>query len=103
MTARTLPRFVSLALLLTALSASAQEQVLDPAAVRHRLFSPEENMEVARLMLPAMSRSERLGFLSMARDGAPPEMFDAVLQFAAKPTLPREDWIHLSEGLGLAA
>jgi outer membrane beta-barrel protein len=47
MTARTLPRFVSLALLLTALSASAQEQVLDPAAVRHRLFSPEENMEVS--------------------------------------------------------
>jgi outer membrane beta-barrel protein len=47
MNARTLPRFVSLAFLLTALSASAQEQVLDPAAVRHRLFSPEEKLEAS--------------------------------------------------------
>ena len=47
MNARNLPRFVSLALLLTALSASAQEQVLDPAAVRHRLFSPGERLEAS--------------------------------------------------------
>ncbi|WNG37453.1 outer membrane beta-barrel domain-containing protein [Archangium violaceum] len=47
MTARIFPRFVSLALLLTALSASAQEQVLDPAAVRHRLFSPGERLEAS--------------------------------------------------------
>ena len=47
MIARILPRFVSLALLLTALSASAQEQVLDPAAVRHRLFSPGERLEAS--------------------------------------------------------
>jgi hypothetical protein len=36
-----------LALLLTALFASAQPQVLDPAAVRHRLFSPEEHQEAS--------------------------------------------------------
>ncbi|HYO51906.1 outer membrane beta-barrel domain-containing protein [Archangium sp.] len=47
MTARILPRFISLALLLTALSAPAQEQVLDPAAVRHRLFSPGERLEAS--------------------------------------------------------
>jgi outer membrane beta-barrel protein len=47
MTARNLPRFVSLALVLTVLSASAQEQVLDPAAVRHRLFSPGERLEAS--------------------------------------------------------
>ncbi|WP_082175928.1 outer membrane beta-barrel domain-containing protein [Archangium gephyra] len=47
MNARNLPRFVSLALVLTALSASAQEQVLDPAAVRHRLFSPGERLEAS--------------------------------------------------------
>jgi outer membrane beta-barrel protein len=47
MTARSFPVFASLLLLLTALSAPAQEQVLDPAAVRHRLFSPGESMEVS--------------------------------------------------------
>jgi outer membrane beta-barrel protein len=47
MTARFLFRFVSLALGLMALSASAQEQVLDPAAVRHRLFSPEKHLEAS--------------------------------------------------------
>jgi outer membrane beta-barrel protein len=47
MTARTFPLSASLVLLLTALSASAQEQVLDPAAVRHRLFSPGENLEAS--------------------------------------------------------
>jgi len=44
---RSLFRFVSLAFLLTGLSASAQEQVLDPAAVRHRLFSPGERLEAS--------------------------------------------------------
>jgi outer membrane beta-barrel protein len=47
MTARTLSLSASLLLLLTALSASAQEQVLDPAAVRHRLFSPGEKLEAS--------------------------------------------------------
>lgn len=47
MTARTLPLFASLVFLLTAHSASAQEQVLDPAAVRHRLFSPGEKLEAS--------------------------------------------------------
>ncbi|WP_257446637.1 outer membrane beta-barrel domain-containing protein [Archangium lipolyticum] len=47
MNARTLPLSASLALLLTAMSAQAQQQVLDPAAVRHRLFSPEEHLEVS--------------------------------------------------------
>jgi outer membrane beta-barrel protein len=47
-------RFVSLALVLTALSASAQQQVLDPAAVRHRLHSPAEHLELSLLVgLPA--------------------------------------------------
>lgn len=47
MTARIHPHSVSLALVLTALSAAAQEQVLDPAAVRHRLFSPGERLEAS--------------------------------------------------------
>ena len=47
MTPRISYRFVSLALVLTALGASAQQQVLDPAAVRHRLFSPEEHLELS--------------------------------------------------------
>lgn len=47
MTARTPFRLVSLSLLLAALSAPAQEQVLAPAAVRHRLFSPDEHLEAS--------------------------------------------------------
>jgi outer membrane beta-barrel protein len=54
MNARILPRFFSLALLLAAPSAPAQEQVLDPAAVRHRLFSPGEHLEASLTVgLPA--------------------------------------------------
>jgi|GEM_PF-264370 len=54
MTPRIPIRFVSLVLVLTALSAPAQQQVLDPAAVRHRLFSPEEHLELSLAVgLPA--------------------------------------------------
>lgn len=54
MTSRLPLRFVSLALVLTALSASAQQQVLDPAAVRHRLYSPAEHLELSLAVgLPA--------------------------------------------------
>ncbi len=47
MTARIPFRIVPLTLLLTALSASAQQHVLDPSAVRHRLFSPQEHLEAS--------------------------------------------------------
>ncbi|WP_434390124.1 outer membrane beta-barrel domain-containing protein [Melittangium boletus] len=54
MTPRISFRFVSLALVLSALSASAQQQVLDPAAVRHRLYSPENRLELSLAVgLPA--------------------------------------------------
>ena len=54
MTARLLSRIVPLTLVLTALGASAQEQVLDPSAVRHRLFSPQEHLEASLTVgLPA--------------------------------------------------
>jgi outer membrane beta-barrel protein len=54
MTSRVPFRFVSLALVLTALSASAQQQVLDPAAVRHRLYSSEGRLEASLTVgLPA--------------------------------------------------
>jgi len=66
-------------------------------------LDPEETMAVMQLMLPAMNRTERVGFLTFARQAAPPEAFDAVINFAARPTLKREDWLHLTEGLGLAA
>ncbi len=46
MIARALPVLASL-LPLLALPASAQEQVLDPAAVRHRLYSPGGRLEVS--------------------------------------------------------
>lgn len=54
MTSRFCSRFLSLALVLTALGAAAQQQVLDPAAVRHRLYSPEQHLELSLMVgLPA--------------------------------------------------
>ena len=47
MIARNLFHTVALAVTLTAVSAAGQEQVLDPAAVRHRLFSPGERLEAS--------------------------------------------------------
>jgi len=47
MIARNLFHTVALAVTLTAVSAAGQEQVLDPAAVRHRLYAPGERLEAS--------------------------------------------------------
>jgi hypothetical protein len=66
-------------------------------------LAPEEAIAEMQLMIPAMNRDERIRFLSFARSAAPPEAFEAIMNFAARPTLGAEDYRHLSGGLGLAA
>lgn len=65
-------------------------------------LTPEQNIAVMRLMLPAMNRAERAGLLGGMKAGAPPEAYAAVIDLAARPTLPRSDFAEL-ERLGLAA
>ncbi|HYD99671.1 MAG TPA: hemerythrin domain-containing protein [Alphaproteobacteria bacterium] len=66
-------------------------------------IEPPEMMEYMRLMLPAMNRTERAGLLGLMRQGAPPEAFAAVLDHAARPLLPPEEWRDLAARLDLAA
>ena len=55
-----------------------------------------------RMMLPAMNPEERTGLLTGMKAGAPPEAYAAVIEHAARPTLPRAEFADL-ERLGLAA
>jgi hypothetical protein len=66
-------------------------------------LAPEAMIAVARLMIPAATRTDRLAMLGAIRANAPAEAFDALIGLAAQPTLSEADVIHLSEGLGLAA
>ena len=63
---------------------------------------PEELMAGMGLMIPAMNRQERAGFLSFVRAGAPPEAFAAILG-VVKPALAANDWDDLAGWLQLAA
>jgi len=66
-------------------------------------LAPEEMVAVARLMIPAATRTDRLAMLGAMRANAPAEAFAAIIGLAAQPTLSPADFAHLSEGLGLAA
>jgi hypothetical protein len=65
-------------------------------------LAPEENIAFMRIMLPAMNPLERAGLLTGMKAGAPPEAYAAVIEHAARPTLPANDFAEL-ERLGLAA
>ena len=56
-----------------------------------------------KLMIPAMNGPERIAFLGFVRATAPTEVFEALLNFAARPTLAPADYQAVAEGLGLAA
>lgn len=64
---------------------------------------PEEMMAVAGLMIPAATRTDRIGMLSAMRANAPAEAFGAIMAMAVQPNISADDFAHLSEGLGLAA
>lgn len=65
-------------------------------------LSPTETIDVMRLMLPAMNPAERTGLLTGMKAGAPQQAYAAVIEHAARPTLPVDDFAEL-ERLGLAA
>lgn len=65
-------------------------------------LSPDENIAFMRLMLPAMNPAERTALLTAMKSDAPPEAYAAVIDLAARPTLPPEDFARLG-ALGLAA
>lgn len=65
-------------------------------------LTPEENIAIMRLMLPAMNRPERNALLGGMKAGAPPEAYDAVIEMAARPTLAGEEFDDLRRQ-GLAA
>lgn len=69
---------------------------------------PDRMIAFSQMMLPAASPTERVTMLSrvragMIRDGVPPEAFAGLLNFGAKPALPRGEWEALVRDLGEAA
>lgn len=65
-------------------------------------LAPEEVIAFMRLMLPAMNPAERTGLLTGMKADAPPEAYSAVIELAARPTLPANDFTEL-ERQGLVA
>lgn len=64
---------------------------------------PEKNMAFMRMMIPAMSPFERAALLGAMQKGAPPEVFHAVMEFAARPTLSEAEFNDLAGRLKRAA
>lgn len=62
---------------------------------------PQKAMAAMRLMIPAISRDERVRLLAGMKENAPKEIFEAVMEHAARPTLCREDFSNLSRRLML--
>jgi hypothetical protein len=62
---------------------------------------PEKAIYSMRLMLPALSRDERLLLLSGVKAKAPPPVFEAVINLAARMTLSAADFAELEHELGL--
>jgi hypothetical protein len=66
-------------------------------------LSPDEIVAFGRLMIPAATRADRISLLSAVRANAPAEAFEAIMTFAARPSLCHGDYVHLCLGLGLPA
>lgn len=64
---------------------------------------PEKNMAFMRMMIPAMNPAERTAMLDAMRRGAPPEIFQAVIEFAVRPSLTQKAFDDLADRLQLAA
>jgi hypothetical protein len=62
---------------------------------------PEEVIAWMKLAIPAMNGPERVRFLAFVRGGAPAEAFEALLNFAVRPSLTPTDYRAVE--LGLAA
>jgi hypothetical protein len=66
-------------------------------------LEPDEVIAFGRTMIPAATRPERIILLDALRANAPAEAFAAILTQSARPTLDDADYVHLCEGLGIAA
>lgn len=66
-------------------------------------LAPDMAIAFMQLIIPAIEAGERVEFLSFARASAPPEAFEAILNFAARPALAPAEFARLTEELGLAA
>jgi len=64
---------------------------------------PDKNMAFMRIMIPAINPAERVALLGAMKEGAPPEVFQAVIDFAARPGLSASEFAHLADALKLAA
>jgi hypothetical protein len=64
-------------------------------------LSPEKAMLSMRLMIPALSRDDRVRLLAGMKSNVPKDVFEAVMEHAARPTLSREDFTNLSRRLML--
>ena len=65
-------------------------------------ISPQENLAVARWMVPAMNPLERAGMLVAAKAGMPPEAFLGVLEHV-RPHVDARGWQKLAAAIGVAA
>jgi len=65
-------------------------------------ISPQENLAVARWMVPAMNPFERAGMLGAAKAGMPPEPFLGVLEHV-RPHVDARGWQKLAAAIGLPA
>lgn len=66
-------------------------------------LSPEKNLAFMRVMIPAMNPLEWAQMLGAMQKGAPPEIFDAVIEFAVRPALNPKAFGDLASRLKLAA
>ena len=80
----------------------SDEQIIAMERAIVASLSPEKAMFSMRLMLPAMTRDERAGFLTVMRPGVPAEVFTAVIEHAARPNLAPADFADLTGRLGLS-
>ncbi len=64
---------------------------------------PEKNMAFMRTMIPAMNPAERAALLGAMKKGAPPEVFNAVIEFAVRPSLSETAFGDLANRLQIAA
>jgi hypothetical protein len=64
---------------------------------------PEKSMAFMRIMIPAINPAERAALLGAMKKDAPPEVFQAVIDFAVRPALSVGDFARLAGVLQLAA
>lgn len=87
--------------LLHAHFADAELAAMEQAIVNS--LAPDDFLEFMRAMLPAMTPHERRDLLAAIRNGAPGEVFELVIEAAARPALDTAAWLRLAGDLALAA